>query len=190
VYPTAPDKATKNERSKKVKVEDVKIGMKVVTHNKTAGYNRYVKSEVLTVLGLTKDKLYPDAFTLSDGNYFNASDFNPFFQKYKFSGYFEGNKTVIYIGKNRGEANYNPADEKEGLPYHREIGLLYAFCRATGISEGFIEKLIKVPKTIPNTYKSVSAPTLPKIARQHQQHQLQLMYPREIIVDGQQYVKV
>lgn len=129
--------------------KDVKIGMKVVPHSK---YNENFET--------WKNHCHPANISLKengfitvdekrmgyfvcDGDYFHASDFEPYIErkKQKFGGYFEGNKTVVYVNGVKGEANCNP-DDTYSTPY----GLLLAYCRATGADTAIVDMLFKKPE--------------------------------------------
>ena len=132
-----------------MKIEDVKIGDKVVPFQKTvkawSNWSDWLKHkasspEYFTEHGYLYVRKSGDALILSDnpdngGDFFNASDFNPYIEtleKVRFGGYFQGNKTVIFVDGKLNEANYNPEDAKKGLPYNRAKGLLLAYMRTLG----------------------------------------------------------
>lgn len=139
-------------------IKDVKVGMKVVPHAKTytsesleesrlwmsaggkdQGFMCVIRKEHgCCVLAVEEDDI--------GGDYFNASDFEPYIEpssKHKFGGYIQGNKTVIYFGEKKGEANYNPNDAKQRLSYSVPYGLLLAYCRATGTDTAIVDRLFK-----------------------------------------------
>jgi hypothetical protein len=142
-----------------VKLEDVKVGMKVVPHSKMGSKANLLYSNGWTDGGKQQGYMYvqyirPDYIGLwrekshGGGDHFIASDFEPYgHSKQKFGGYIKGNKTVVYIGSSKGEANYNPDDEKQGLPYRKEYGVALAFCRAAGISTEWLDKTIAATKS-------------------------------------------
>jgi transcription antitermination factor NusG len=149
-----------------MKFEDVKIGDKVVPFQKTVkGYQdftswkkanncharffkdngflyvNHIREDTKNVFGLSQTN------EVRYGDFFNASDFEPYIETKKqgFSGYFQGNKTVVFVDKKQGEANYNPEDE---TPCNPLIGLLLAYCRATDTDEGIVDLLFKKPVEI------------------------------------------
>jgi hypothetical protein len=62
-------------------------------------------------------------------------------KKQKFSGFFDGNKTVIYVNGIKGESNCAPDDTYSAL-----YGLLLAYCRATNTDTAIVDMLFKKPE--------------------------------------------
>lgn len=146
-----------------MKFKDVYIGQKVVPHDKTnlsalESFSDWLKEpegkffKANGYIFVSKVKgcdVLLNLFGLNSGYTFNASDFEPYteqtkaYQKQKFGGYIQGNKTVVYIGDKKGESNYNPNDAKQGLPYSAPYDLLLAYCRATDTDAGIVDRLFK-----------------------------------------------
>jgi hypothetical protein len=142
--------------------KDVVIGQKVVPHTKTGDGCKFSESSEWAI-GKSQGFLYVVAnkghgdFSLSNsvigcgGDWFNASDFEPYIEKtvkQKFGGFIQGNKAVIYFNGNKGEANYNPNDAKDGMPFNAPYGLLLAYCRATNTPIDTVDILFKKPEKV------------------------------------------
>jgi hypothetical protein len=146
-------------------IKDVKVGMKVVPHSKHGAstyeelmdypyFGSAMKKQgylIVNALWYAPDNwsLWPENHTARHCSGFRASDFEPYIDpqiKQKFGGYTQGNKTVVYFGSEKGEANYNPNDAKQGLPYNKAYGIALAACRAEDIDTAWLDNAIEANK--------------------------------------------
>jgi hypothetical protein len=137
----------------------VKVGMRVVPHNKTFAGRGLNDSNVWNYQGgleqrfLYVTKKTDDFFTLdvvkdsNSGDYFNASDFEPYIEpkapsfRIK-SGRKHGNQYTIQLADGRkGESPYNSEQ-----PY---LSVLEAFCKATNTPTDIVDMLFSQPQEAP-----------------------------------------
>lgn len=152
-----------------MKAENVKVGMKVVPHkypikdfltHSGGYYGNALKNDGYLIVrgsyGSNDFQLWPKDNMSKYASGFAASDFEPYIEpakfpitpKRKFRGYIQGNEVVVHFEGKTGKANYNPEDEKLGLPFSINKGVDIALRRTLGENVQDIEIAVNPqPKT-------------------------------------------